>query len=148
MRCQSEFNALQAKFTSVQQELAQVQQKNAEVQRTFEAERAAWQQDRKTLEGTIFELRTSEKTSDSERAAREDEVRQLEERARSAEDRYGREVLAHAESIKKFRILPQDAGNRKKRCCPVSAMVHGASPEKAVVVEADEYIVSTVGGDI
>lgn len=107
MRCQSEFNALQAKFSSVQQELAQVQQKNAEVQRTFEAERAAWQQDRQTLEGTIFELSTSEKTSDNDRAAREDEVRQLEERARSAEDRYGREVLAHAESIKTVDTLRQ-----------------------------------------
>ncbi|GJE88476.1 hypothetical protein PsYK624_045590 [Phanerochaete sordida] len=104
---ESEFNALQAKFSSVQQELAQVQQKNAEVQRTFEAERAAWQQDRKTLEGTIFELSTSEKTSDNDRAAREDEVRQLEERARSAEDRYGREVLAHAESIKAVDTLRQ-----------------------------------------
>lgn len=91
----------------MQQELAQVQQKNTEAQCTFETERAAWQQDRKTLEGTIFELSTSERSSDSERASREDEVRQLEERARSAEDRYGREVLAHAEAIKTVDTLRQ-----------------------------------------
>ena len=64
-------------------------------------------QDKKTLEGTIFELSTSETSAETERASREDEVRQLEERARSAEDRYGREVLAHAEAIKTADSLRQ-----------------------------------------
>ena len=84
-----------------------MQQKNAELQRTFESERAAWLQDKKTLEGTIFELTTSERSSESERASREDEVRKLEERALSAEERYGREVLAHADSIKTVEGLRQ-----------------------------------------
>lgn len=104
---QSEYNALQARLESVQQELAQLSQKNSELQRTLETERAAWLQDKKTLEGTIFELTTTERSSESERASREDEVRQLEERARSAEERYGREVLSHAEAIKTVDTLRQ-----------------------------------------
>lgn len=64
-------------------------------------------QDKKTLEGTIFDLSVSEKSSETERSSREDEVRQLEERARAAEDRYGREVLAHAEAIKTVDSLRQ-----------------------------------------
>lgn len=92
-----------------------MQQKNTELQRIFETERAAWHQDRKTLEGTIFELSTSERSSDNDRAAREDEVRQLEERARSAEDRYGREVLAHAEAIKTVDTLRQQLSQEKAK---------------------------------
>jgi nucleoprotein TPR len=92
---------------AVQQELTQLQQKSSEQQRIFDAERAAWLQDKKTLEGAIFELTTSEKSSESERASRDDEVRRLEERALSAEDRYGREVMAHAEAIKTVEGLRQ-----------------------------------------
>ena len=85
----------------------QLSQKNAELQRTLDTERAAWLQDKKTLEGTIYELTTSERSSENDRASREDEVRQLEERARAAEERYGREVLVHAEAIKTVDNLRQ-----------------------------------------
>lgn len=45
-------------------------------------------------------MTTSERSSDSERAGHQQELRQLEERAKAAEERYSREVVAHAELIK------------------------------------------------
>ena len=104
---EADYATIQARLDAVQQELAQVQQKNTELQRTFDTERAAWLQHKKELEGSILELSTSEKSSESERASREDEVRKLEERAMTAEERYGREVVAHGEALKTIEGLRQ-----------------------------------------
>ncbi|KAG1882174.1 hypothetical protein F4604DRAFT_1678591 [Suillus subluteus] len=65
---------------------------------------------KKTLEDTIIDLSTSEKTSETDRTTRESEVRQQEERALSfqaAEDTYLRQVVIHAESIKTIETLRQ-----------------------------------------
>ena len=58
------------------------------MQRNFEAERLEWLNDKKTLEGTIFDLSSSEKHSESDRNAWEAETRQLEERAKVRHSRY------------------------------------------------------------
>lgn len=107
---QSEYHALEEKLQSVQQEQQQISTKNVELQRTLETERAAWAQDKKTLEDTIVDMTTSEQSTESERAAHTTEIRQLEERAKAAEERYGREVLAHAEAIKVAETLRQQVG--------------------------------------
>ena len=85
---------------TVQQELQQLSHQNAELQRTLQTERAAWSQDKKTLEDTIVELSTSDQSIEDERAAHANEVRQLEERAKNAEQRYSHEVVSHADAIK------------------------------------------------
>ena len=56
--------------------------KYTELQKTFETERNAWTNDKKTLEDTIVDMSTSEKHSESDRTSREGEVRQQEERAK------------------------------------------------------------------
>ncbi len=107
---QSEYHALQEKLQSVQNELQQLSSKNVELQRTLETERAAWAQDKRTLEDTIVDMTTSEQGTESERTAHANEIRQLEERAKAAEDRYGREVLVHADAIKTVDALRQQVG--------------------------------------
>jgi nucleoprotein TPR len=42
----------------------------------------AWTNDKKTLEDTIVDMSTSEKSSENDRTSRENEVRQQEERAK------------------------------------------------------------------
>ncbi|KAI0736332.1 hypothetical protein C8Q72DRAFT_803970 [Fomitopsis betulina] len=96
----SEFNALQAQLQAVQQELAQWTQKSTDLQRTLETERVAWTNDRKILEDTIIDMSTSERNTENDRVSRESEVREQEQRARAAEERYSSEVLAHAEALK------------------------------------------------
>ncbi|KAG2144206.1 hypothetical protein DEU56DRAFT_790720 [Suillus clintonianus] len=102
-----EYKALQDKLRSVEDDLRQSAGKFSELQRTFESERLVWTNDKKTLEDTIVDLSTSEKTSETDRTSRENEVRQQEERALAAEDRYSREVIVHAESIKTIETLKQ-----------------------------------------
>ncbi|KAG1722508.1 TPR/MLP1/MLP2-like protein-domain-containing protein [Suillus lakei] len=70
-------------------------------------EHLVWTNDKKTLEDTIVDLSTSERTSETDRTTRENEVRQQEERALAAEDRYSREVVVHVESIKTIETLKQ-----------------------------------------
>ena len=89
----------------MQDELTSVNEKHAELQRTLENERIAWTNDKKVLEDAIVDITTSEKSTESERVAQQEAVRQLEERAKAAEGKYSREVLAHAESIKSVEEL-------------------------------------------
>ncbi|KIM89473.1 hypothetical protein PILCRDRAFT_61094 [Piloderma croceum F 1598] len=102
-----EYKVLQEKLQSVQDETTQIDSRYTELQRIVERERAAWLNDKKTLEDTIVDMSTSEKHSESDRSLRETEAHRQEERANAAEERYSREVLAHAESIKSIENLKQ-----------------------------------------
>jgi len=126
-RCSSQlqYKTLEDKLRGVEEDLRQSTSKFSELQRTLESERQVWVSDKKTLEDTIVDLSTSEKTSETDRSARESEVRQQEQRAlvkltmflldiriltlslQAAEERYSREVLIHAESIKTIETLKQ-----------------------------------------
>ncbi|KAG1831496.1 hypothetical protein EV424DRAFT_1571449 [Suillus variegatus] len=76
-----EYKVLQDKLRSVEDDVQQSADKFSELQCTFELERLVWTNDKKTLEDTIVDLSTSEKTSETDRTTRESEVRQQEERA-------------------------------------------------------------------
>lgn len=79
---QSEYQTLQEKLRAAQDELTQLTVKYNELQKSFETERIAWMNDKKTLEDTIVDMSTSEKHSENDRTTRENEVRQQEERAK------------------------------------------------------------------
>ncbi|KAJ6508423.1 hypothetical protein C8R45DRAFT_1069158 [Mycena sanguinolenta] len=106
-RHESEYKALREKLDTAEKELAQFAAKYNQLQKSFETERTAWLNDKKVLEDTIVDLGTSEKNSESDRTSRENEVRQLEQRAKVAEERSEQAVLAHAEAIKAVTSLKQ-----------------------------------------
>ncbi|KAK0440023.1 uncharacterized protein EV420DRAFT_1279341 [Desarmillaria tabescens] len=101
----SENKAFQEKLEAAQRGAIQATAQLNELQKTFEIERTAWTNDKKTLEETIIDLSTSEKHSESDRTSREQEVRLQEERAKAAEERYSNELVAHAESRKAIEAL-------------------------------------------
>ncbi|KAH8082011.1 hypothetical protein BXZ70DRAFT_631748 [Cristinia sonorae] len=105
---ETEFIALEDNFDELKKAHTELQGKVKEMQKTFDAERAAWNNDKKTLEGTIFDMSTSEKNIESDRESRQNEIRQQEERAKAAEERYSREIVAHAEAIKVAEELRQE----------------------------------------
>ncbi|KAF9242663.1 hypothetical protein BU15DRAFT_72775 [Melanogaster broomeanus] len=106
-RHELEYKSLEEKLHSVEQDLQQSTVKFNELQKILETERAAWANDKKTLEDTIVDMSTSEKHSESDRTAHQREVHALEERAVAAEERYSREVVTHAESFKTIENLKQ-----------------------------------------
>ncbi|KAL0960729.1 hypothetical protein HGRIS_005754 [Hohenbuehelia grisea] len=99
-RQESEIKSLEEKLQAAQDQLSQLAATHTELQRTMDTERTTWLNDKKTLEDTIVDMSTSEKNSESDRTYRANELRRQEQRAKAAEDRYGSEVVAHAEAIK------------------------------------------------
>ncbi|KAG6813573.1 hypothetical protein H0H92_009617 [Tricholoma furcatifolium] len=107
-RHESEYRALKEKLEAAEGELTEFTSKYNDLQKTLETERTAWTTDKKTLEDTIVDLTTSEKHSENDRNSRELEVKQQEERAKAAEERYSNEVIAHAESMKTIDSLRRE----------------------------------------
>ncbi|KAF9077487.1 hypothetical protein BDP27DRAFT_1397327 [Rhodocollybia butyracea] len=115
-RLESDRQALEEKLQAIQSELTELNTQHHDLQKQYEEERIAWANDKKTLEDTIVDLSTSEKVSENDRTVRESEVKQQEQRAKAAEERYSNELIAHAESIKTLESL-------KKQLTSVQATV-------------------------
>ncbi|KAH8990434.1 hypothetical protein EDB86DRAFT_3080419 [Lactarius hatsudake] len=96
---------LQNNLKNVEQELEQARTSLTESKRSFESAREEWLADKKTLEDTIVDFTASEKNLAEDRLTRESDVHAHEERVRAAEERYSREVIAHAEAIKAIEDL-------------------------------------------
>ena len=104
---------MREKLEAVRIELRKSTEALAAVQQNLENERKAWTEDKKLLEDTIADMSSAERNIESAQASRQGELQQLEERAKSAEERYGREVVAHAESIKAVEELRQKLADTK-----------------------------------
>ncbi|RPD77586.1 hypothetical protein L226DRAFT_326460 [Lentinus tigrinus ALCF2SS1-7] len=133
-RRQSEIEALREKLQQSEKRLAEFTQANTELQRQFETERTAWLNDKRTLEDTIVDMSTSAQSTQSDRSSWEAEIKQQEARAKAAEDRYAREVLSHAESIKavdelKQKLSQSQAAAREGRAAAETAQAKLASSE-------------------
>ncbi|KAL5524681.1 MLP1_8 [Sanghuangporus sanghuang] len=99
-KVEAERKALEEKISSLQDEITRLNTKNGELQQTLEKERETYTQDKKMLEDTIVDITNAEMTSRTDQTSRENEIREQMERAKAAEDKYSREIVAHAESIK------------------------------------------------
>jgi predicted nucleic acid-binding Zn-ribbon protein len=72
---------LQERLQAAQEELSQLRDNHAELKKTSDEKWPAWIADKKMLEDTIVDLSNSEKHAETDRSSRENEIRQLEERA-------------------------------------------------------------------
>ncbi|KAL5512816.1 hypothetical protein ACEPAG_3082 [Sanghuangporus baumii] len=99
-KVEAERKALEEKVSSLQDEMTRLNTKNDELQQTLEKERETYAQDKKMLEDTIVDITNSEMSSRTDQTSRENEIREQMERAKVAEEKYSREIVAHAESIK------------------------------------------------
>ena len=119
-RVQSEQTSLREKLEATQVDLRKSIETLATVQHNLEIERKVWAEDKKFLEGTIAEMSSTERSIENARASRQGEIQQLEERAKSSEEKYSREVVSHAESIKAVEEL-------RKRLAETTLTVHDAT---------------------
>ena len=126
----------------------------AETKRAFEGAREEWLADKKTLEDTIVDLTAAEKNLAEDRLSRESHVQAHEEsvrvrapfyvfrlipsdtiyRIQAAEERYSREVIAHAEAIKvnedlKRRLHDLQASERNNKMAAETAQAKLTSSE-------------------
>ncbi|KAI9435095.1 hypothetical protein H4582DRAFT_2080017 [Lactarius indigo] len=125
---------LQSNLKNVEQELEQARASLAESKRSFESAREEWLADKKTLEDSIVDFTASEKNLAEDRLTRESDVHAHEERVRAAEERYSREVIAHAEAIKaiedlKRRIHDLQVSDRNNRTAAETAQAKLSTSE-------------------
>lgn len=104
---------MREKLEAVQAELHKSSEALTTLRQNLENERRAWTEDKKLLEDTIADMSSAERSVESAQASRLGDLHQLEERAKSAEEKYGREVVAHAESIKVVEELRQQLSGVK-----------------------------------
>jgi len=104
---QSDRTSLRERLEALQTEMRNSSEAFTTVQKNLENERKAWTEDKKLLEDTIADMSSAERSIENAQASRLGELQQLEERAKSAEEKYGREVVSHAESIKAVEELRQ-----------------------------------------
>ncbi|KAI9449362.1 hypothetical protein BJY52DRAFT_1215953 [Lactarius psammicola] len=125
---------LQSNLKNAEQELEQTRASLAESKRAFESAREEWLADKKTLEDTIVDMTASEKNLAEDRLTRESDAQAHEERVRAAEERYSREVIAHAEAIKaiedlKRRIHDLQVSDRNNRTAAETAQAKLSTSE-------------------
>ncbi|KAH8980106.1 hypothetical protein EDB92DRAFT_1901586 [Lactarius akahatsu] len=125
---------LQNNLKNAEQELEQARTSLTESKRSFESAREEWLADKKTLEDTIVDFTASEKNLAEDRLTRESDVHAHEERVRAAEERYSREVIAHAEAIKaiedlKRRIHDLQVSDRNNRTAAETAQAKLSTSE-------------------
>ena len=107
-KLESQQKMLNDEISTLKGELEAAKTKHDELQQTLEKERASFVQDKKMLEDTIVEITNAEMSTRSDQALRESAVREQQERAKAAEEKYTREVVAHAEAIKLVDTLKND----------------------------------------
>ena len=106
------------------------------LRKEFEGEKKAWLNDKRELEDVITNLSTNDRQSEEERTARETEVKRAEERVQSAEDRYSREVQAHAQTLAtngqlKEQLAAVQATVREAKTAAETAKANLASSERS-----------------
>ncbi|KZV68448.1 hypothetical protein PENSPDRAFT_735917 [Peniophora sp. CONT] len=94
--------ALEQKVERLQREVLESKKVANDAKRSLTKERDAWSSDRKTLEDTIVELSSSEQSAAAVQAARDEEAQAQSGRVKEAEEKYNREVLAHADALRQL----------------------------------------------
>lgn len=121
---QADVQSLQNKLQAAEAELTMSVQKTMNLQQQLEEERKKFVEDKQTLEATIVDMSTSAITSQADEVERADFIKLQEERVtvcwyffmvvwsplqcfgpQLAEERYQRELIAHAEAIKTVEVL-------------------------------------------
>lgn len=99
---QSELQSLRERFHEVTGHLATANNQNSELHRQIEMERVAFEKERKTFEDGIADLRSADQSAREAQLAAQDDMRRQAQLAKDAHDKYERELVAHAEDVKRL----------------------------------------------
>lgn len=99
---QSEINSLRERLHSLTTELTSSNAQNSELHRQIEAGRVAFEKERKTFEDGMAGLRAADEAARQAQLAAQDDMRRQAQAAKDAHDKYERELVAHAEDVKRL----------------------------------------------
>ncbi|KAM0789729.1 hypothetical protein ACM66B_006586 [Microbotryomycetes sp. NB124-2] len=99
---ESELKSLKERLHSLTADVTAQGNQNSELHRQIEAERVAFEKERKMLEDGMSSLRAAEQTAKQAQLAAQDDLRRQVQLAKDAHDKYDRELVAHAEDVKRL----------------------------------------------
>ncbi|BGP27784.1 nucleoprotein TPR [Rhodotorula toruloides] len=98
----SEIASLRERLHSLMTDLTASNAQNSELHRQIEAERVALEKERKTFEDGMAGLRAADEAARQAQLAAQDDMRRQAQAAKDAHDKYERELVAHAEDVKRL----------------------------------------------
>ncbi|BGP43630.1 Protein mlp1 [Rhodotorula kratochvilovae] len=104
----SEIASLRERLHSLTQDLTTSNTQNSELHKQIEAERVTFEKERKTFEDGMAALRTADQAAREAQLAAQDDLRRQAQLARDAHDKYERELVAHAEDVKKLAEVKEE----------------------------------------
>lgn len=99
---QSEIASLRERLHSLTQDITASNTQNSELHKQIEAERVAFEKERKTFEDGMTALRAADQSAREAQLAAQADLRRQAQLARDAHDKYERELVAHAEDVQKL----------------------------------------------
>ncbi|KAI5479511.1 nucleoprotein TPR [Pseudohyphozyma bogoriensis] len=105
---QAEISSLQERLHSLTSDLTTANNQNSELHRQFDTERTAFEKERKTFEDGLVNLRSADQAAREAQLAAQDDVRRQAQLAKDAHEKYDREVVAHAEDIKRLSEIREE----------------------------------------
>lgn len=108
---QSEINSLRERLHSLTADVTSTSNENSELHRQIEAERVAFEKERKLLEDSMANLRNTDQTAREAQLAAQDDLRRQVQLAKDAHEKYERELVAHAEDVKRLGDVKEELEN-------------------------------------
>ena len=102
MGSQLEVNNIRERLHSLTTDLTAASTQNSELHRQIEAERTSFEKERKTFEDAMVDLRSADKVAQEAQLAAKDDLRRQAQIAREAHEKYERELVAHADDVKRL----------------------------------------------
>ncbi|GAA5985408.1 hypothetical protein JCM10908_006964 [Rhodotorula pacifica] len=98
----SELASLRERLHALTTDLTASNNQNSDLHRQIEAERVAFEKERKTFEDGMAALRSADQEARDAQIAAQDDMRRQAQVARDAHEKYERELVAHAEDVKRL----------------------------------------------
>ncbi|GAA5906296.1 hypothetical protein JCM6882_002695 [Rhodosporidiobolus microsporus] len=104
----SEISSLRERLHSLTTDLTASGTQNSELHRQIETERTAFEKERKTFEDGLNSLRAADASAREAQLAAQEDMRRQAQIAKDAHDKYERELVAHAEDVKRLSEVKEE----------------------------------------
>ncbi|GAA5874743.1 hypothetical protein JCM8547_005199 [Rhodosporidiobolus lusitaniae] len=104
----SEISSFRDRLHSLTTDLTASNTQNSELHRQIEVERAAFEQERKTFQDGLASLRSADAAAREAQLAAQEDMRRQAQVAKDAHDKYERELVAHAEDVKRLSEVKEE----------------------------------------
>ena len=110
---EAEIGSVRERLHALTTDLTTAQTDNSELHRQIEAERQAFEKERQTLEDGLANLRSADEGARQAQLAAQEDLRRQAGLAKDAHDKYDRELVAHAEDVKRLADLRDELAGVK-----------------------------------